>query len=449
MQEERGDGTPGERIGELTDIVCDAFRNVDELALLIREVLGADLYNEVWTERLPLRQSAFRMLDGLEARGLTAVVLQAVLRARPARADLRADIERLCPEALLSDTRSRVSSVITGVQNVAGHLADPVIRGLVSDSRTDIERVTREINLLARYKALHDCLHRIQLRSFREMERIARRVSAEPDAYEAMISYLTDLQIRAKEGRRAVEGLPDTPVERGQELAWLATLDEVIGRLETALNEPNQRSMRDAAHEAAHVLKGLIRLDLVRINRTLSLIAESLPLYRVVELLGKTISLVEPVEPLVHRLRDAQTSLQALLLDLRRHVEEHSHWQRVDKDMWQAEDALRNRSLEEFELIWLRINRYVKVLREGDPAAPWVEQLKLPAERIDSVFSGTLPAVLSDELLSGTRDQFNRYRHWAMLQFYNVDFSLKDKCDEITALGQPLKELLAEVPDVR
>jgi hypothetical protein len=42
---------------------------------------------------------------------------------------------------------------------------------------------------------------------------------------------------------------------------------------------------------------------------------------------------------------------------------------------------------------------------------------------------------------------FDRFRRSVLIRFYVVDGALKEKCGKVTAIGEPLDNLLRQVPD--
>lgn len=88
----------GEAIGELSTLIAKAFDRA-ELKFLLKVRLDFDLERELNTAAGD-DQLAFELILALERRGIVVDFLRRVIEARPKRDDLRAAVERDCPEAL-------------------------------------------------------------------------------------------------------------------------------------------------------------------------------------------------------------------------------------------------------------------------------------------------------------------------------------------------------------
>lgn len=435
----------GEQVDDLRKLLCSAF-TARELEQLVRTTLGDRLYEEYAPQGLSGKDLCFELIEALERRGTTVVLLRGVLKARSARADVRETLARVCPEALrpAPDPRDQLREVVGGVDAAKTRLADPAVAAMIVGYRPALERTVAEIDLLARYKALHDCLHMVQLKHYRQVSEAARRFRADPLAFGTLDGYLAELRVIADEARSAAEGLPAASGGRRQEeLAWVQELEAVVAGLRAALDGLEDR----AASDAVRKLKGLLRVEPFRINRLLALTAEQLPLDRVVEALDEVLARTAANDPAAAVLRGGSAALRAVIPLLMGRVTEHTRWQKIENDLWQAEESLHRggeEDLEEFRFLWPAIKDQADHLCAVDPAAEWAATLGRYAAAFDEAFPPP-PAAVD---VARARATFNRFRHEAMFHFYLVDKALRALCGEVTAVGRPLAELIQEVPDV-
>jgi hypothetical protein len=436
-----GNGEEGARLSELADLLCSAF---DDFGLeeLVSVTLGQGLFKVYAAPGTPLRQTAYRLLQRAGEEGTTEMLLRGVLARRPNRPDLRPIIGKHYPQALLPMpvTRAQVSDVVDGLEAVKRRSADPAVNAMVTESRAELERVNRELHLLARYKNLHDALHLVQLRHLRVVTGAVRRLRTDPTAGMELTDYVAELQIHAVAARGAAEGLPDGTA-REDELAWVTTLEAAVTDLRTALDTLDDRT---GALAVAN-LKQVLRVQPFRINQHLTSTAQRLPLTKLIAALQKIASTTANGEQQRGYLDDAITSLQALVPDLLGCVHEHRLWQEVENDLWLAqtgwEQGATSDALGDFWIVWPRITERVATLSAAYTTDAWAVRLNNYAAAFKRAFPD--PANVVD--LAGAQAAFDRFRHDALFRFYLVDKTLKDKCGAITAIGQPLDDLLREV----
>jgi hypothetical protein len=432
----------GTRLRELTDLLCSALPTEAELEMIVSESLHVALHTEYVPDGLTLRQTASALIRALDERGITPTLLHAVLAARPARGDLREVVARYHPEAVPTDTDTKVTEVGRALEAAARGLGDPAVRAQVEESRGSVERLRAQVEVLACYKELHDCLHQIQLKHFRQVADAARRFRTDSLAGGTLEEYLDQLRIVASDAREAALRLPDTPSARPQELLWVSSLDSVAAGLRTALD-----TLEDGvAREAIRKLKSILFVEPFRINHLLALTAQELPLNRLLETLRGVAQAVGAQSALTRDLEAGIAALEALIPDLLGHVREHWAWQEVEKELWLAEEEIHRgvpEAMPEFASAWSGITRRVQVLAAADPTAPWAVDV--------TRFEADLRAALAAEADAGvpvrSRMGFDRYRRSVLFRFYLVDKALKEKCGKVTAIGEPLDNLLRQVPD--
>jgi hypothetical protein len=449
----------GAALGKLRDLIVGAF-DKNELEMLVKITLSEGLYDKYIQPGVALNYAVFKLLEALERRGTTILLLRAVRRARPDKEDVEQTIRLIYPEALTLDedrsaekeikevretTKKQVDFVVSGVETMRDHLTNNAVRDLVVTSRDDLERLTANIKLLAAYKTLHDCLHKIQLSHYRSLTRHVKVFRTEPNAASELEDLVAQLKPLVQDAREAADSLPDTATSRARELDWVIRLDAAVTLLGTAVENLQDRD----ALLAVRSLRTIIRVEPFNVNRELTLIAEALPLDRLIVTVERVINAAAPTdEALVDHLESALNALQNLLPQLKGRVAEHKRWQTVENEFWGAEEFLDRGTpdaIEEFLLLWQTAKQMVQELRAIDPAANWAIEAGKFADKLDQdVPQDAQPESLTDKLPI-VRTNYGRFRHRVLDHFYRVDKVLKSQCEEILRLGEPLRSRLREV----
>ena len=141
----------GPQLGELRDILCDVYPEIDELSQMVRIRLNETLGNIVAVRAQPNQNIAFALLEWLEARNRTRELLAALLEERP-RGER---VLRFC-EPLLA----------AGGPGGRAPPTEPPDPNLVRTQVIEFSAVFGErrkwFNYLRASKALHDVLHKLQ-----------------------------------------------------------------------------------------------------------------------------------------------------------------------------------------------------------------------------------------------------------------------------------------------
>lgn len=423
-------------LAELIHEIVEAFSE-NELKELVRTTMGAGLFEEFAAPGKALNSIVFELLMAVERRGTTATLLRGIARARPDKADLQDAFRRLCPEALASPTETgvQVDAVNAGLNAARSRIDDPAVAAAISDSRGDLERISRELTLLASYKALHDGLQRVQMQPYPELRASVKRFQAEDGDIETIESQLYQLRLIVPDLRSAADGLPDTMAGRQRELKWIEKVEQAAEALATAVEGMNQHM----AVGALRVLRDVIRREPFVVNSQFTATADRLNLERLTETFERIIAAIPGEEGPAGELRKSLSALRQMTPELKGRVAEHLEWQDVENKLWTAEESVQAGSgdrIADFELDWPGIDQQVRAIAGADPSARWSTDL---AKRSDAVTAS----------LNGDRARlqsaFDRYRREALIRFFLVDKTLKAQCDSILGIAQPIQRLLGGV----
>jgi hypothetical protein len=432
-----------QQLKELGDLLVQQFDDEGkELDQVVRFNLGKRLFVHFVGHGLPFQTVVDKLLEKTEQQGSTFKLCVGVVNFRPNVPEVKAIIGRVMPAALAAppETAEQVADVRRGVEAIHARLGIAAVRDRIVTTRDDLKRVARDLDLLARYKTLHDCLHILQIKHLRLVANAARQLATDPSACDTLGEYLDQLRFQSIDARTAAQGLPDTPGERDVEMGWVVTLDSVIEGFRTALKSNDSR----AALASVYQLKGILRAQPARLDNLLVITARRAPLDRLVETLQEVAKASDEDDGHSSDLSKGILALQRLVPDQMGLIAEHTAWQQVASDLWQADEALyqaSSESLEEFQYLWQSLWSKVQAISASNPAADWAKALNQHAGEFEQAF----PMPATPPVPAPVKVLFNRFLRDAMFQFFGVDKTLHAQCGEIIKLGEPLQRLLEEV----
>jgi hypothetical protein len=421
----------------LIDLISRAFGDSDTLAMHVRRKLGINLFETV-EEKSTLPFKVFQLLTASEMEGYTTLLLRSIVEARPNRYDLRDAIAQYWPLALeaLPSPGAQSQTVVTGVRSLQQELdKSPEIRDVISASREKLDPLMQNIDVLFNYKVLHDCLHTIQLRQYPIVLDKVKQLRTDPLASSDLETNLLELKDICGDASKAAASLPDEAATRALEMQWVEVLGSAIAELRKGLDNLDDFG----ASRATRLIRRVIRQEPFRVNASMTLVAERLPLEELTQTIEKVIGRVAAAGSPAIELRDALNSLRSILPQLRGRVAEHKQWQEVENDFWEAEDCIERRtpdSIEEFSELWPDIRCRVESLARTEPETDWAKATKKQALLIDADVAGHVDSAM---------EKFEYFRKAALFHFYQVDKALKAQCTEILKFREPLRSLMSKV----
>ncbi len=433
-----------EQLEELSGLLIRQFDDEGkELDKVVKYNLGSGLFVD-YAGHGKFRNVVDELLKKTEQKGSTVKLFEGVMRVRPDNPEVKAIIARNFPQILLTapETAKQVADVAIGVKAVRARLGIAAVHDLVVTSRNDLERLVGDLDLLARYKKLHDCLHTLQIQFLRLIDNAARKLETDPSASDALVVYLDQLQIQSIDAREAAEGLPDSPGERDEQMGWVLKLISIINGLSTAVMKRDGQ----AAIASVYKLKTILRGQPSHLDELILITARRTPIARLVETLQKVAEASKGDDGHSSDLTNGIAALQRFIPDQMGLVAQHSEWQRVADFLWQAEELLYQaspESLEGFQYVWQDLSSKVREIAASDPVADWAIELNQHARDFETAFP--LPA--KPPVPDAARLHFKYFLSEVTTRFYKVDKALHAQCNEMIKLGQPLQRLLEEVSD--
>ena len=290
------------------------------------------------------------LLEKTEQRGSTVKLFAGVIQFVYVK-DTVAHIQPEAAEAA-PETAKQVANVLDGMREVQARLNLDTVRERILHSSDDFQRVIVDLDLLARYKTLHDCLHNLQFKHYRAVASAARRLRGDPSAKDTLCEYLHQVRIQCRNAESAALGLPNTPGERDVEMEWINALQTITRELHAALMNDDE----GAAIRSVYSLKRILRTRPRDLDQLLVTTARRVPLSKLVNSLMDIATASLSSDGGSPYLESAILALQRLIPDQMGLIAEHTAWQQVDTEFWQADAAdstqIIPESLEEFQYLW-------------------------------------------------------------------------------------------------
>lgn len=441
-------------------VVLEAYTR-EELERVIRERLNFRL--EWAVANAGLEDQIPQLLDYCGRHRLTGRFLRAAadyppptpLKGRLAPLAARYPPE---PEEPPRPTGELVRGAVVGFEAVRPLLADAAVRSALEPFTDTYRSAATHIDRLRRYKALHHCLHTIQL----QYEEITRATKAMADeAWEAgsLDGYADVLDVSVTEvSDQFIPGLPNP----APEVTWVRNLRRAIEQL----REAARSAMPGPAEEALRLIGRALNRDPIRIHALLVSEFEEIRLPGLVfslRAIGRAVTDPGGRE----RVTDGLTHLEAVQLRLGRLVVEHTAWQNLDNSLRVALGSWYD---------WLSADRRAARARQtalvgagggsagaADESAVWggrlVEDWPDVAEKFAAVRGCAGPARRLERLESyaarlqeaarvadydGVFKAFAPFSQLMLRRFVEVDRDLLTFADDLTQIGNPIQAILEE-----
>ncbi len=418
---------------DLYELVVSAY-DEPSLIRICRLRMGFRLGDEVKIGR-PFPDVCLALLEYLERSGELDVFLRESVKSLPNRADFKEFCDTHFPDWVQIEKASDlVSSLGTAVKTVTESLDNPQIRMTVGRFRADFERIEQQIQVLSRYKQIHELLHLLQ----RQLPNLIRLVSRFPDDVDAR-KQLSPARMRLSQqvqlARQYSKALPTEPLEE----YWIADLEFAATASRRAWDEGSQREMI----ESIDVLRRVVA-QLPRIDGQLTVVVMSIPLGTLLDALqevsGTIVDAAEPQSAAARRLEEGRYALAVLRPSLFALVNQHNEWQWLDHEMSGIEFNLGIRPKEKmfrWEAVRPRLLDICKTF-QGDE---WADQI---VRYISAWETHVLEWEKEPTSKLSVECEINAdsLRNYATNRFVDVDASLRELCEDLIEIGAPLNALL-------
>lgn len=327
------------------------------------------------------------------------------------------------------EVQATTGSARQGLDALLEIIGDPAAQADVATFQAIFGESSRQIEVLAYYKDLHDLLHTLQFKCYNYLAVVLRTLEQTPDdisvwdncidhedALHDMLANLARMTSQEALSKRAGPLVMRLP----------ADLQAVSSAVRLCDGDELKRTLVP--------LRRILATEPTRLNARLTEAARALPLDRLADALAR-------LHETFHRSRvndetlarfkggvDAVADLGTTVTNL---IDDHDAWQRIDDELRRV-DASVIFDLTDLLVSWPELRAYTAERCDGR-SEPWAIRLQETAMKLDE-------ALAADDAMRA-RQLFRQYRSRVDNTFYRVDLELKRLCDELRRIGEPLAAL--------
>jgi serine/threonine protein kinase len=305
----------------------------------------------------------------------------------------------------------------------------PAVRGAAAGFKNTFQIAREQIGVLGKYKGLHDLLHTLHFHYYNPMVHEAKRFP-EDDAR----SNLEDHELTLQGIIEGLRELADQEPFVADERPWIRDLARADDGLRKALVDSDPRGLMLANRLVGKVLS----IQPSRINTRLNNAAKNLQLPNLVRALATIRDELKGPDLDSERLlqlEEGVNALDGLNRSLSVQISDHDRWQAVDNELRWVE-ALLDLDTVELEMAWPDLRSIAEPFFTGS-GDDWSTKLRAAADRLDQAIAARDPVKI--------RARFRHLRRQAGDRFYRVDLALKNLCEELRTIGEPLALVLETI----
>lgn len=326
-------------------------------------------------------------------------------------------------ESVISQTASH------GLYDVADLMSNPVIYATLQSGKDKLQEVKQQIEIVTIYKDIHDQLHYLEFTCY---NMIKEEIPYFPDDRRSL------RQIRIYKGRLieiicGIKSISGDAMLESQEMEWIQDLEEARSELEGAINTKNL----DQLKTSYYLLNAIIAEQSNCIDVSLKRAAEALHLQSLIEKTQEILQHIEQTSNNQQKIQESITALQKIDKILKFRINDHYQWQNIDNNFRRI-DGLLNKDLDELVFSWKYLKGKVEK-QYHDCEESWAMDLKTKSEKLDELM--TSESKDSDDI----KDCFLEYRTIATSHFFKVDHELKNFCEQLKKVSEPLNIILEKI----
>ena len=313
----------------------------------------------------------------------------------------------------------------------------PAVRAATGDFKDTFAATTRQIEVLSRYKELHDFFQKAQGPFgllFREKERLRKEEATWDELDESALQLEADIMPLLEYARRAFkpnEILWANKLERAQREVMEAIQDEDMAQLERPL-------------ERVHQVLGPVPSKL---NHNMVKVAESLPLDRLVsrlELIRRSLPKLDFEREAEKRLDEFERGiggLKKLHMRLTILISNHDCLQAIDDELnVHGDPSIHPPDADEIRDMWIDLSEMTGAL-SNECGASRIAQLRAVAAQLDAEVHRAQTAG-DGEVDKAILKLFRNYRGKVKLGFNLANEDVKRLCGELQDVGRTLEMVL-------
>ncbi len=315
-----------------------------------------------------------------------------------------------------------------GLEALAELMREPEVQTAIAEYRTSFAAACTQIGVLGDYKDLHDLLHQLQ---FEFYQPVAAQLRLPPD--EALYAYLGNYVGAIPDLVEQMRAVVSHGLVAEQELTWIETLAEIGELFRHAVETENSSELRAVSRD----LKEILGRQPFRINMRLNEAARGLRLSALIKAVEwlRDYLMRRSIEPTRVALVDETVSiLKRLDATLGPLTAAHDQWQTLEEELRKIEVMFETLTdISELQWSWSGVKKQTMALCSAS-MEKWSVALGESMNKLDLVLASDNPAQV--------RRIFPVFRSGAGRRFHQVDQDLKDLCDRLRDIGEPLGAVL-------
>jgi hypothetical protein len=306
-------------------------------------------------------------------------------------------------------------------------LEDDAVNARIQSFTSSLKDADKKIHIVGDYKALHDCLHRLQFKVFDNFLSAAQNFN-KPIATVQLKMCKSDLSREIGKLKKIFEPqrlpLNDFP--------WLGDIETVSKTLDVVLSEQKLSSLEEIILVLTDVMRvqpSVVNSLLINAVRQLNLSSLQITLkeiYNELQTLGAD-------EDQLFFFKKGVDDLVRLDNELNKQIREHQQWQRIDNDLQQTKNAM-SRTDEELKKSWTILSDRIGLICKETTSEDWSERLLDLNKEINEAIR------TDDKMIFITL--FPEYMAEARTRFYEVDLNLKILCEQLRPVGDTVHAVL-------
>jgi hypothetical protein len=361
----------------------------------------------------------------------TAALVYADFR-EPSRREAEFDkLRRAIVGPVLSREPVQGEPVRRGLVALGDLMQEREVRDAVIAFRIHFQRVCGRIGVVGDYKDLHDLLHTLQLHCYDRIRQEAKRFPDDDLAVDDLREHAATLQSTIDDLRH-VEQRGSLPPG---EVSWIQRdLEPALGLLHAALETLEPKSLR----RTISLLNRVLTARPSEINTRLNDAARDLPFTELIQAMTVVRDRMRSLDLDLEKVQQFETGIETLARlgqTLTAMVADHDQWQEAEQELRLTEETW-DGTIEGIEDSWSRIRETLEPMTR-DSTEPWAASFRQEAQRMS--------AALATQDLERAQRCFRSFRRQASNRFHRVDVMLKDQCDELRKVAEPLAALLRRI----
>jgi hypothetical protein len=314
-----------------------------------------------------------------------------------------------------------------GLKALRKLMGDPAVHAIADRFRADFAGASRHIVVLGDYKDLHDALHDLHFQCYNFALLESRRTDAAQINWDGLLQSEAVLQLILAAIQRVAARATLPPTETG----FACELETAGRELHVATDASSLPQVKQAVRRIGRVLA----IQPSQINLRLVDTARGLPLTELetgmASIRAQLNSADLPADE-ARRFAEGVAALAQLREGVQTLCAEHDAWQEIDAQMRRIETQL-GQDLGDLEFSWEGLRRKLAA-RCAAAQKPWAAGLAEEMDKLDRALAAGLPPRIIQA--------FRRCYSKAGARFYDVDFELKELCDELRKVGAELDKIL-------